>query len=93
MIGIEVVEDAIEDAKANAELNGIMCYLVLHTLHCRYCLLDNPLYLNMSGINNIEFICGKAEDQLPTLVDSLPSFSEVVAIVDPPRAGLRKPIC
>ena len=51
------------------------------------------LYLNISGIENIEFICGKAEDKLPTLVDNLSTISEVVAIVDPPRAGLRKPKC
>ncbi|RDD46510.1 tRNA (uracil-5-)-methyltransferase-like protein A [Trichoplax sp. H2] len=61
VIGIEMVEDAIEDARVNAELNDI---------------------------KNIEFICGKAEDKLPTLVDNLSVISEVIAIVDPPRAGL-----
>lgn len=50
------------------------------------------------GIENVEFICGKAEDVLPPLMHKLykneVEQSEgklpVVAVVDPPRAGLRK---
>ena len=36
----------------------------------------------------MEFICGKAEDVLPSLMWRL-SGQEVVVVVDPPRAGLR----
>ena len=41
-------------------------------------------------ITNTEFICGKAEDVLPSITDRLPKKTNVVAVVDPPRAGLRK---
>ncbi|XP_078083325.1 tRNA (uracil-5-)-methyltransferase homolog A [Mustelus asterias] len=60
VIGIEMCQEAIEDAKVNAELNGL---------------------------TNVEFLCGKAEDLFPTVINSLTS-QNVVAIVDPPRAGL-----
>jgi len=42
-----------------------------------------------AGITNAEFICGKAEDVLPSLMWRL-SGQEVVMVVDPPRAGLRR---
>jgi len=42
----------------------------------------------VSGITNAEFICGKAEDVLPSLMWRL-SGQEAVVVVDPPRAGLR----
>ena len=41
-------------------------------------------------IANAEFICGKAEDVLPSITDRFPRKTNVVAVVDPPRAGLRK---
>jgi len=41
-----------------------------------------------AGITNAEFICGKAEDVLPSLMWRL-SGQEVIVVVDPPRAGLR----
>ncbi|XP_043571360.1 tRNA (uracil-5-)-methyltransferase homolog A isoform X4 [Chiloscyllium plagiosum] len=60
VIGIEMCQEAIEDAKVNAELNGL---------------------------SNVEFLCGKAEDLFPTVINSLTS-QNLVAVVDPPRAGL-----
>ena len=43
-----------------------------------------------TGIENAEFICGKAEAVLPSLADNLVTDGcEVIAIVDPPRSGLR----
>lgn len=42
-----------------------------------------------NNIENCEFFCGRAEDVLGTLGDKI-SGSEVVAVVDPPRGGLRK---
>lgn len=65
VIGIEMVAQAIEDAKFNSQLNGI---------------------------TNVEFHCGKAEDVLADLMGPLRS-QEVVAIVDPPRAGLHGRVC
>ncbi|RXM94055.1 tRNA (uracil-5-)-methyltransferase-like A [Acipenser ruthenus] len=61
VIGIEMCQEAVEDAKVNAQINGL---------------------------SNVEFRCGKAEDIFPTLINSVVSQS-LVAIVDPPRAGLR----
>ncbi|KAK1156596.1 hypothetical protein AOXY_G25588 [Acipenser oxyrinchus oxyrinchus] len=60
VIGIELCQEAVEDAKVNAQINGL---------------------------SNVEFRCGKAEDIFPTLINSVVSQS-LVAIVDPPRAGL-----
>ena len=39
-------------------------------------------------ITNAEFLCGKAEDVLPNLLKRYET-EKVIAIVDPPRAGLR----
>ena len=40
-------------------------------------------------LNNIEFHCGKAEDIVPSLINVL-APQNLITIVDPPRAGLRK---
>ncbi|KAJ7309693.1 hypothetical protein JRQ81_007753 [Phrynocephalus forsythii] len=64
VIGIELCQEAVEDAKANAELNGL---------------------------SNVEFRCGKAEDLVPHLVNSL-ALENSVTIVDPPRAGLHSKV-
>uniref|UniRef100_A0A8C7CAT4 tRNA (uracil-5-)-methyltransferase homolog A n=1 Tax=Neovison vison TaxID=452646 RepID=A0A8C7CAT4_NEOVI len=62
VVGIELCQEAVEDARVNAR--------------------DNEL-------SNVEFHCGRAEDLVPTLVSRLAS-QQLVAILDPPRAGLRK---
>lgn len=62
VLGLELVAEAVKDAKANAELNNI---------------------------ENCQFFTGKAEDILPTVL-ARANEENVVAIVDPPRAGLRK---
>ena len=59
VIGVEVVESAIKNAKENALLNNI---------------------------NNVEFILGKAEDELPNIFKKGEKPSTIV--VDPPRKGL-----
>ena len=41
-----------------------------------------------AGVTNAEFVCGKAEVVLPSLMWRL-SDQEVIVVVDPPRAGLR----
>ena len=45
-----------------------------------------------AGITNAVFHCGKAEDILPGILPGLvrQSADDIVAVVDPPRAGLRK---
>lgn len=66
MYGVELIKSAVEDAKRNAEKNGI---------------------------TNCVFIAGKAEDELSNLISQIDSTSgkdsKIVAILDPPRAGLR----
>ncbi|KAL2092207.1 hypothetical protein ACEWY4_012005 [Coilia grayii] len=64
VIGIELCQEAVADAKVNAELNGL---------------------------NNVEFLCGKAEDVFPTVLNAVIS-PNVIAIVDPPRAGLHSKV-
>ncbi|XP_077097202.1 tRNA (uracil-5-)-methyltransferase homolog A [Siphateles boraxobius] len=64
VIGIELCQEAVQDAKVNAEANGL---------------------------TNVEFLCGKAEDVLPTVLNAVVS-PNVTAIVDPPRAGLHSKV-
>jgi tRNA (uracil-5-)-methyltransferase len=65
VVGVELVPEAVEDAKANALKNGT---------------------------TNVSFVCGKAEEELTSVLEELayrtPEVKEIVAIVDPPRAGL-----
>ncbi|RIB11608.1 S-adenosyl-L-methionine-dependent methyltransferase [Gigaspora rosea] len=64
VIGIELCEEAVEDAKFNVTLNGI---------------------------NNSEYILGPVEKNLKTLYSyKQANAGTVVAIVDPPRAGVHK---
>lgn len=60
VVGIELCQEAVEDARANARDNGL---------------------------SNVEFHCGRAEGLVPTVVSRLAS-QQLVAILDPPRAGL-----
>ncbi|XP_072455857.1 tRNA (uracil-5-)-methyltransferase homolog A [Notamacropus eugenii] len=64
VIGIELCQEAVEDARVNAKMNAL---------------------------DNIEFHCGKAEDLVPNLVNSLAS-QKLTTIVDPPRAGLHSKV-
>ncbi|KAG5667781.1 hypothetical protein PVAND_015751 [Polypedilum vanderplanki] len=61
--GMEIIPQAIEDAKVNAEMNGI---------------------------KNAIFSAGNADDLIYTMVKqaNVDDDEEIVAIVDPPRAGL-----
>lgn len=60
VIGIELVEEAVNDAKDNIERNNVQ---------------------------NMTVMAGKVEDKLKSAVQMCQS-SEIVAIADPPRAGL-----
>lgn len=62
MYGIEVIPQAVIDARENAKSNDI---------------------------DNCEFFAGKAEEILSSVLYRVNS-DDVIAIVDPPRAGLRK---
>lgn len=42
------------------------------------------------GISNVEFVCGKAEDVMPTIDLPWAKQGGIIGIVDPPRGGLRK---
>uniref|UniRef100_H3BDC7 tRNA (uracil(54)-C(5))-methyltransferase n=1 Tax=Latimeria chalumnae TaxID=7897 RepID=H3BDC7_LATCH len=64
VIGIELCQEAVEDAKVNAQINGL---------------------------TNINFHCGKAEDLFPSIINSVTS-PNMIAIVDPPRAGLHSKV-
>lgn len=61
VIGIELIKQAVEDAKYNAALNGIQ---------------------------NCEFLLGKAEVVLPKLIPTVQSEVALTAVVNPSRAGL-----
>ncbi|GFR77358.1 tRNA (Uracil-5-)-methyltransferase homolog A-like [Elysia marginata] len=68
VIGIEMCAQAVEDAKANAALNGV---------------------------ENTTYYCKKVEDIIQSILSSLESTNpqgDVVAVVDPPRAGLQKAV-
>lgn len=66
VLGIEMVAGAIEDAKYNAEANGLQ---------------------------QVEFACGKAEDVISRHLGPLSqSHNNIVAVVDPPRAGLHNKV-
>lgn len=45
--------------------------------------------LSPPELSNVEFHCGRAEDLVPALVSRLAS-QQLMAILDPPRAGLRE---
>ncbi|XP_005391788.1 PREDICTED: tRNA (uracil-5-)-methyltransferase homolog A isoform X1 [Chinchilla lanigera] len=64
VIGIELSQEAVEDARVNAHANEL---------------------------SNVEFHCGRAEDLVPALVSRLVS-QQLVAILDPPRAGLHSKV-
>ncbi|XP_023226761.1 tRNA (uracil-5-)-methyltransferase homolog A-like [Centruroides sculpturatus] len=45
----------------------------------------------INNINNVEFVCGKAEDFIQTVLQKADT-ENIVAIVDPPRAGLNSKV-
>ncbi|XP_077016516.1 tRNA (uracil-5-)-methyltransferase homolog A isoform X2 [Tamandua tetradactyla] len=64
VIGVELCQEAVEDARANAHMNEL---------------------------SNVEFHCGRAEDLVPALVSRL-AAQQLVAVLDPPRAGLHSKV-
>ena len=47
--------------------------------------------VRVTGVQNVEFHSGKAEDVLPQLMIN-ETAAQVIGIIDPPRGGLRKAI-
>ena len=52
--------------------------------------LEGACFSLEEGITNAEFIVGKAEDVVPPLLGKYEDCEEFIAVVDPPRAGLRR---
>lgn len=50
---------------------------------------DARVNADLNGVKNAEFFVGKAEDVLSSVAYKAKN-EEIVAIVDPPRAGLRE---
>ncbi|XP_012940454.1 tRNA (uracil-5-)-methyltransferase homolog A [Aplysia californica] len=57
---------------------------------CREATDDAKVNASINGITNSIFHCARVEDIIATTMSSLPSRDDVVAVVDPPRAGLHK---
>ena len=80
--GIDIVEEAIEDANANAKANGIT-NAQFHAGECT-CFI---YFIFISRSNQCFFFLGRAEFLLPELLKKSSDLKSV-AVVDPPRAGL-----
>ncbi|TGZ71625.1 hypothetical protein CRM22_002536 [Opisthorchis felineus] len=65
VIGIELVQSAVADAKQNATRNGI---------------------------GNAQFYAGQADKTLLDVMSTIPKESNIVAVVDPPRSGIRNTV-
>lgn len=56
--------------------------------------ISNTFFISSPGITNATFHCSKVEDVISKIISSLLSSTEtvedIVAVVDPPRAGLRE---
>jgi tRNA (uracil-5-)-methyltransferase len=65
VIGVEISEEAIADARVNAAANGV---------------------------RNINFHCGRAEDILLLSTYDYTEDDNVVAVLDPPRAGIHSDV-
>jgi len=77
VFGVEIIDSAVEDAKKNAESNAL---------------------------TNTTFVSGKAEEMLSGLIEQIKKIEDetpnddsppekIVAVLDPPRAGLHKRCC
>eukprot|EP00794_Sanderia_malayensis_P013751 gene13751-15189_t len=58
---------------------------------CKQAVDDARHNAEINNIANVEFICGKAEDFLYNVTKHL-HYTDAVAVVDPPRAGLHKKV-
>jgi len=65
IIGIEMIQKAIDDANFNAKLNNL---------------------------ENVEYHCAKVESVIADVIKPYAGKNKIVAVVDPPRAGLHKDV-
>ena len=90
LIGLELNESAVCDAKFNAQLNGF---------YGNYDNSNSNLNSNLIDINSVmkyaEFIAGRAELTLENALDNHIDSEDdtVVAILDPPRSGVHPTVC
>ncbi|PIK39048.1 hypothetical protein BSL78_24116, partial [Apostichopus japonicus] len=57
---------------------------------CKQAVEDAKVNAKNNGIENATYICGKAEDRLPSVMQDISDSEKVIGIIDPPRAGLRE---
>ncbi|XP_064612436.1 tRNA (uracil-5-)-methyltransferase homolog A-like [Liolophura sinensis] len=55
---------------------------------CRSAVEDAKENVKLNNLDNVEYFCGKAEDVITGVTMRLDRNEDVVAVVDPPRAGL-----
>ena len=89
--GIEIVEQAIEDAKENAKISirttiSTINYKEAYDI-IRFCEDNKIKNLKINQIENIKFYSGDVEKILPELINTEKIKPDVV-FVDPPRKGL-----
>ena len=90
VIGVEIIENAVEDAKANAQLNGEFKLCLFRCLMVKDKSSDFNGISCIAGVTNAQFVCGKAEDIIVDVFKNMPRKTKIIGIMDPPRAGLRK---
>ncbi|PIK38885.1 hypothetical protein BSL78_24287 [Apostichopus japonicus] len=57
---------------------------------CKQAVEDAKVNAKNNGIENATYICGKAEDRLPSVMQDISDSEKVIGIIDPPRAGLHR---
>lgn len=87
--GIDVVRHAVEDAKLNARMNRMYVISTCRFRNASYLLLIVVWY---SDIDNVTFMCGKVEDLIMNAIETFAN-EDFVAVVNPPRSGLRENDC
>ncbi|KFM57780.1 tRNA (uracil-5-)-methyltransferase-like protein, partial [Stegodyphus mimosarum] len=70
-------------AKSGAKVIGIEM--------CPEAVENAQLNARQNGLENVDFICGKAEDVIVAAINKCEE-SNIVAVVDPPRAGLHQKV-
>ena len=88
VVGIEINADAVDDARRNAELNGVANAQASPPRPRG----APPVAFATDAAPTWQFVCGKAEAQIRGVLSAIPPDADVVAVVDPPRAGLHKDV-
>ncbi|CAK9038235.1 unnamed protein product [Durusdinium trenchii] len=83
VIGVDVVEENIEDVAAVAVGGAVMAVRQTWAVG-----EDARRNAEQNAISNTEFLAGKAEELVPKILGDMDPSKEVVAVVDPSRAGL-----